>query len=200
MRYILFILLTISLVACGSTAPDETESPDPEPTNTPVAESDANTDTTTDTETSDTADDSTTVVYDYDLTEDFVFDMPWGGQASVPYSSEWRVSINRDDRVMYIPDSYNISVTANNDPTNDADDATRLLDRLNQSAEIEQVERDGQIIYHTRTRGGNALAVATMLDDVSVLLMELVNTRGGDLDLMLDTLLEMADTSQVVTE
>ena len=138
--------------------------------------------------------------YSYELTETYILDMIWGGKASFQYPTGWRTVAGDTEVTIYGDDRYTISLSVNNNPSNNAQNARTVLNRLNQSEEILSVEQDGKEILYTSTLGGNAITGALVINENTYAITQLVNTRGRELELMLPTMLEILASVEIVEE
>lgn len=211
LRIISVFLIMLMLAACSSAETATPEPNEPEGTTTEIVQDDtseqAAVSDSEDTEAEASADETEEITtsddepetYSFELTESFDTPMNWGGSARIYYPAGWRVVPTNGRPSIYGPDSYVISIAVNNDP-NDSASVDEILDRQNPGFEIETIERDGRTFFYTYTRGGNALSGGVDIDDEAYIIGQIVNTRTGDLEPMLETMLDILQSAEIVAE
>lgn len=185
MKPILWIIgLLLIVPACASFAANPTVTPQP-PTQTATVTSEATA----------AAAEATEAAASVEMTS-HTFDMNWGGQLTFDYPANWRLG-PPPSVTIYGPDAYNISISAANNP-NEENSAERLLDRMNQSAAIEVIELADRTLYITPIRGGNGLGAGVDLPGNVAGVLQMVNTRGNDIEALREQLLEIAASMRVI--
>lgn len=179
--------LLLTLTACGSVATSPTITPIPA-TATPLPPTEVPTVATEEVEATEQAGVAGTLTH--------TFDMNWGGQMAFDYPADWRLG-SPPSSTIFGPDGYNISISASNNP-NEENSAERLLDRMNQSADIEAIPLADRTLYITPIRGGNGLGAGVDLPGNVAGVLQMVNTRGNDVEALRTLLLDITASIRIV--